>query len=376
MKKKLLIISGSVILILAAIMGLLFNHLGKPNGRRVLNFIKENPNKASLTFIRNGKELVQYKADRKMPLASVAKILIALEYANQAADDKIQPEQMVSLEDLNRYYIPNLDGGAQPEWEKSLKERNILKDSSVSLQEVVKGMIDFSSNANMEYLIELLGLEHINRNIAVLGLTGHEEIYPFYSFLLIPYSLMKTYGDMTENEKIAKAKKELKEMPSEKFRNLAMQEHLNLKKDVKGTYIKSAEMDKWYDEEFDKINSDRMVAATTRDYGILLSKINDSQYFSKDVRKYLEAVMEGPMEASGNKKQFLHLGYKGGSTNYILNSAIYALDKENNSIEMALFTNDLSTNEMKSLSKNMNEFLYSAMTSREFQDEMARDFKE
>lgn len=81
----------------------------------MLNFVKDNPGKASLTIIDNGKAIIQYHADRKMPLASVAKILVAVEYAKQAAENKVKPEQMVSLDETNRYYMLKLDGDAQPQ---------------------------------------------------------------------------------------------------------------------------------------------------------------------------------------------------------------------------------------------------------------------
>lgn len=375
MYKKRLIISTGLFVIIAAIICLIITVSGEADRHKVLNFIKKNPDKSSMTIILNGEELIQYNADRKMPLASVVKILVALEYANQAANKKVDPMQMVHLDDLNRYYIPKLDGGAQPEWEKSLREKNLLKDSSVSLKEVAKGMIDYSSNANMEFLMELLGIENINQNIKTLGLTEHEEIYPFYSSLLIPYSLMSSYNGLNRSEKIQKAKIELKEMSLETFRDLAAKEHENLKNDVDGAYIKGAEIEKWYDNEFDRMNSDRMAGATTRDYGILLSKLNSYKYLSKEVKENLDGIMEGPMESEGNKERFLHLSFKGGSTNYILNSAIYAVDKDNNSIEIAFFTNNLSKNDMKLLSKHMNEFLYSALTSKEFQDNIVQELK-
>jgi D-alanyl-D-alanine carboxypeptidase len=251
-----------------------------------------------------------------------------------------------------------------------MKEQNKVESGAVSLKEIAKGMIDFSSNANMEYLIEVLGLDEINNNIKKLKLTGHEEIYPFYSSLLIPGSLMKDYKELTQDEQIAKAKSELKIMSQEEFNLRAIQEHNKLKEDVDGSYLKSIQLEQWYDIEFDKINSDRLVAATTREYGEILTKINKGDFLSKEADFYFREVMEGPMESEENKKLFKHMGFKGGSTNYILNTVMYTLDKEDQGVEIALFTNELAEDEYKKLSKNMNEFLYQVITNKEFRQKV------
>lgn len=372
MKKqvKIMIVTVLGFLLLAVMIGAVIQWKEGPDSLAVLGFIRDNPQKASLTLIKDGQSMVQYNADRKMPLASVAKIIIAIEYANQAAENKIAPKQMVSLEEINRYYIPKLDGGAQPQWEEYMKAEKMIINKAVPLEEVVKGMIDFSSNANMEYLIELLGLDRINRNIEKLGLKSHEQLYPFYACLLIPARLMKEYGNLPEDEKIKRAKSELRTMPREEFRNLALKEHERLSQDEDGSYLKSLQVEQWYDKEFDKINSDRMVTATTREYGEILSKINSSGYFSKETETYLRNVMEGQMIRKANRKLFKHLGFKGGSTNYILNSTMYVLDRRDQSVEIALFTNDLTDRELKILSKNMNAFLYEAVTEKEFQQKL------
>lgn len=357
MKKVYLVTAGVLLVLVIAFFGVKFLGTPKPNAEHVLQFIREHPEKASLTIIHNDKAVVDYNSKRMMPLASVVKIMVAVEYAKQAAAGSIRPDELIKLEELERYYLPKLDGGAQPEWVKSVKERKVVKGDSVPMEEVVKGMIQPSSNANTEYLMERLGLDKINGNILELGLTRHEPIYPFYSSLLIPYELMQKYPDLPQKEKVIKAKEELRKMPAEQFRTLAMTIHEKLKNDVDGSYKKAAGIASWYDKEFDRMNSDRLIASTTGDYATLLMKINSRKFFPPEVQKHLEKVMETPMESPGNQTLYEHLGFKGGSTSYIINTTIYAADKEGNRTEMALFTNDLKPRELENLQANMNEFM-------------------
>lgn len=340
--------------------------------RIVFKYMKHHPENVALTVIRNNNVIVSFNSNRMMPLASVVKIMIAIEYAQQSANGRINPDEPVNLTEIDKYYIPKLDGDAQPKWIDSLKSLNLIKDNSVSLKEVAKGIIDFSSNANMDYLIEILGIDNINKNISTLGLKNHDKIYP-YSFLLMPYGLMQKNDNLPEKERIAKTKEELRNMTKEQFYLLAMQEHNKLANDIDGAYKKAVDIEKWYDNEFDKINSDRMVASTTEDYGLLLSKINGRNYFSPQVQNYLDQLMEGPMESAGNQELFQHLGLKGGSTNYILNTALYAIDKKDDSTEIVLFINNIEQKDYEKLQGNMNEFLYGILTNSETRNKLVEE---
>ncbi|WP_052759531.1 serine hydrolase [Paenibacillus sp. DMB20] len=369
-KSKLILYSMASITVVSIAAVFLFSNINKGE-EAVLRFIKKHPENVSFTLIHNEEVVAAYHSNRMMPLASVVKIMVALEYAQQAADGKISPHEYVKLADIDKYYIPKLDGGAQPEWGESLKSRKLIKDDSVALEEVAKGMIDFSSNANMEYLIERLGMDPINSNIAKLGLTNHQKVFPIYSSLLIPYEIMQKNPDLPQEERIKKAKEELRTMSQEQFQTFAIQQHEKLKNDVDGSYKRTAAIEEWYDEEFDKILSDRMVASTTEDYGLLLSKINSRTTFSPQVHQHLDAVMEGPMQNPANKESFKHLGFKGGSTNYVLNTAMYAVDKDNQSTEILLFTNNLESKEYQNFSKNINAFLNGVLTKPEFRKKVS-----
>jgi D-alanyl-D-alanine carboxypeptidase len=371
--KRISLIICCFVVAIVSITAVLFFTKMNSESEYVFKYMKQHPENVALTVIRNNNVIASFNSNRMMPLASVVKIIIAIEYAQQSANGKINPDEPVSLTEIDKYYIPKLDGDAQPNWIDSLKSLNLIKDNSVSLKEVAKGMIDFSSDANMEYLIEILGIDNINKNISTLGLKNHDKIYPIYSYLLAPYELMKKNDNLPEKERIAKAKEELRNMTKEQFYLLAMQEHNKLANDIDGAYKKEVDIEKWYDNEFDKIFSDRMVPSTTEDYGLLLSKINDRNYFSPQVQNYLDQVMEGPMESAGNQELFQHLGMKGGSTNYILNTALYAIDKKDDSTEIVLFINNIEQKDYKELQGNMNKFLEGILTKSETHNKLVEE---
>ncbi|WP_052343655.1 serine hydrolase [Bacillus massiliigorillae] len=367
MKKKILYIGG-VILAVMAIASFVSLYSNRPNGGKILSFIEKHPNQAALSVIYNNKEVTSFNSERKMSLASVVKILVAIEYAEQAAEGKIILDEKVKLSELNRYYLENLDGGAHPAWLESIKEKKLVQDGEIALEEVAKGMVEYSSNANTDYLMDRLGLESINAQIEKLGLTNHEPLTYIDASILIPYEIMNTYENMSKEDKVAKAKKELRNMTPKQYKALALNIHEKMKDDKDGSYKKAVNIESWYDEDFDRLYVDRFVQSTTTDYVTVLNKLNSRSYFTKNVQQNIEAIMETPMESEGNQKAYNHVGMKGGSFASVLNMAIYVEDKENNKTELAVFFNGLESKEFNKLSKHMNDFFVKVVNEPEFRD--------
>ena len=180
--KKRLIIYGSIILII----GIAGFAIFRDNPEYVLNHLKDNPQTTSLYLAENGVELITYQSDVVRPLASTVKILIAAEYAMQIDAGQLNKDSSVSLADLKRYYLKNSDGNAHEEWLNTMQSEGKIKNNEVTLHDVAKGMVTYSSNANTDYLIDLLGITAINERAKALGLTQHEDVYPIVSAILIP----------------------------------------------------------------------------------------------------------------------------------------------------------------------------------------------
>ncbi len=81
-------------------------------------------------------------------------------------------------------------------------------------------MIAYSSNANTEFLMELLGLENINKVLEQLNLVDHEPLYPIVSSLYIPTQFMKEKG-LTKKETLTA----MKAMDMTEYRERALSIH-------------------------------------------------------------------------------------------------------------------------------------------------------
>lgn len=335
----------------------------KPDADYVLKFIAKNPDRSSLSIIKNGKSLADVQSDRLLSLASTVKIIIAIEYSQQAAHSEIDPAEKIKTGDLARFYIPGTDGGAHEAWLEAMKEQGHLQNGTVSLMEIAKGMISYSSNANTEFLMMRLGLDRINANLEKLQLLKHDKIFPFVSALFIPYEIAQSKGlDIFDKKDVKKEESYFKEMSQASYIEESIKIHQKLIEDLNGDYKDEVNIRAWHNVTFDRIFSNRFVRSTTCEYVSIVQKMNERSYFQSHVREYLQPIIEWPMNIQKNQKRFRKLGGKGGSTSFILTYTFYAEDKQGNRTELAAFFNDIYGYETVKLSNSSSAFQLAVLT--------------
>ncbi len=318
----------------------------------VLEFIRNNPEKSSLKLIRNGEVVADYYSNRMMPLASTVKIAIAIEYAYQAAHDNLDPDEMVALSELEKYYLPDTDGGAYKSWLEGLKQKKYNR--MVPLQEVADGMMRYSSNANTEYLCDRLGLKKINDRIESMGVKDHSEIYYFVSALLIPSVV---FSDKTGDELISA----IKLIPQTEYIQLCSMLHDSLKHtaDFKSEFTMLT-------ADVQRLWSDRLPASTASEYAAIMAKINSGEYFDSLTQKHLEQLLGWPMDNPANAEWLKQVGVKGGATASVLTKVLYATDEYGNKTEMAMFFNDLKMAQNTYLQMHMDQFDIDVLRNKAF----------
>ena len=322
--KKRLIIYGAIVATLTIVAFILF----KPKPSYTLNYLKKNPEKTSLYVAHDNDTIITHHSDQPRPLASVVKIIIALEYAYQIDHENIAKEQIVSLDTLDHYYIENTDGGAHEAWINYLDEENKIDNNEVALHEVAKGMITFSSNANTDYLIDLLGVDNINDRKSDFELTDHDDVYPLVGAILISQNYKQEIDD-------SNWKQQLRNISNKEYKHLA----LDYSEQMKTNEI-NKEIDLTVNEQ--RIWSDRLPKAPAATYGKLLHMIASEQ-FPEEVSTMMRDLMEWPMEMyEENKDLYKHFGAKGGSTAFVYNQAIYGETLDGQPFEIVLFMDDLS----------------------------------
>ncbi len=129
-----------------------------------------------------------YNSDSTFPLASVTKLLIFIEYARQVYADIIPMEELVNIDILNRYSVPGTDTGSHDRFIAQYPRDTRY----ISLWEIASlGMIQFSSNAASDYMLDRLGTVNWDALYESLDITNTTSPHPLN---MIPL-LMNNHDD-------------------------------------------------------------------------------------------------------------------------------------------------------------------------------------
>lgn len=335
----------------------------QPAADSLLSFIKNNPARSALYLVRNDSVLAKHNENKMMPLASTVKIMVAVEFAKQAGAGVIDPEQMVALSELDRYYIPFTDGNAHPMWLQFEKKRSNVKNDSISLLNVARGMTIFSSNANTEYLMALLGLDNINNNIRLFNLKDHTPVFPVVASLFVYQN--------PNHKKEEQILKDIRKLSNEQYARFIFGIHMALRND---TVLKPKFRPTDLTMNMQRVWSDRLSASTVKAYAQLASALNNRRYFDVTTYGILADILEYIMENPRNTAWLKHAGMKGGSTPWVLTKTMYATTKEGVRFELAYFFNDLTQEENNQLASWMNAFELMILTNPGFVDKIRDTF--
>ncbi|MFD1413558.1 class A beta-lactamase-related serine hydrolase [Oceanobacillus jeddahense] len=329
-----------------------------------MEFIKENKDSDRVAFLAtwNNEPIAEINTDLALPLASVVKIIIAIEFASQAEEGNIDPSEMIAMEEVDKYYFPNTDGGAHDAWKSTLED----EEGDVSLEQIAQGMMDFSSNANTDYLIERLGLEEVNNRIEELDLNHHEPIYPLTASIAIPKKVMED-NNIEENE----LEDALRDLDDDAYRQIAVD------------LFEEWQEEPWTDEEkeeagalldmsIQKVWSDRLTHATAEDYHQIMAMLNNKEHYSEAFYEELDAIFSLDLE----DESIVRTAQKGGSTAFVLNQAVYAEDADGNRFEMILFTNDLNLSELEVAAMQVQALTDKLVNEEDFREEVKETLAE
>lgn len=363
---KILLFITAAILIFVVIFIVFFLIAKRQNRMKtekdVLAFLLDNPDKASLYMIKNGVEKISYNSEAKMPLASTVKLIIAIEFARQLATKKLDKNELVTLEELNKFYIPGSDGNAHKNWLQWLQSARKEIEGKTTLFEVVRGMLTHSSNANTEFLIEKLGLDQINENVTKLSLASHDLIFPFSSA-----GLMSSYIQERDKIDFKESVNKINKMSYEEYMEASIEIHSILNSDKGSSSIQKWNTKQIYARKLQVLESRKLPRSTTKEYAHIMKLIHKEELVPSAINSYLKPLVERQVDHSKLKE----FGNKGGSTISVLTEAFYCTDREGNDIQLALFIQEESGIDYIWLKHKLDLFFYKLLTDEAFQEEVS-----
>ncbi|MEW9675227.1 serine hydrolase [Lentibacillus sp. L22] len=319
-------------------------HNLKKNKYDLLNYLKNHKEILSITLKENGQDTLAINPNKKIPLASTLKIIIAFNFVKCAMNNKFSVVDKVRLSELEKLYIKDTDGGAHSNWKKSINS-----PTEVSLLEVAKGMMQFSSNACTDFLIDKIGVDVINKSIEALQL-NHDKITYLTPSVLIP-------GYLSDKRKLAINK--IAAMNKQSYQNLSSELFEKMKADESGYLEKKAT--KMLDQKMQLLITNKMASSTTKQYADLMYKLGNELLTEEEKEIFSEILIGKSIKSNYDD----YLWYKGGSTLFVLTSALYK-ESQNTTLSFSLFIKDDTGGELYWIRNIFNDFVISVATDAEF----------
>jgi hypothetical protein len=324
------------------------------NAQPALDRILNSPGNVGLAAYRVGQEEqgVYLNPDEPMPLASVVKVIHLVAYAEAVAAGDLDPTNTVFLDELEAFYLPNIDLGAHSRALSELEENGRVFGSppAVLLDEVPGMMIASSSNAATDYLHLLLGQKRLEETAVALGLTSQTAPCPFLGQFLVmgnhilpqdsSYRVWESYlADPVSFGRDAMLLTEAFSSDDE-FRQMAIEWRGQTRRP-------SGQTQRLFSQDFNAQGS-------AADYAALMTRIAQNGLSNGESSYIARRFLEWPMRFAGNQALFSNLGYKNGSLPGILTTVYYAYPKgETAPIVVALFFRNLEGRTSHEMRENL-----------------------
>lgn len=301
--------------------------------RPALQRLLDAPGTVGLVAFQAGREAggVYLNPDMSMPLASVAKLITLVAYAEAIATGALNPLEQVALAELDRYYLPNFDLGAHRRAVAELREEGrllgVAPDEAVLLEDVAWMMIRHSSNAAADYLHLRLGQARIEETATALGLNTPPAIQTAPCTFLGQFLMMGNHTRGAANDRAV-----LAALLDEPTGAAAYGAEVALLADayINDETFRAAEQAWRSRTRGPSIDTQHFFAArlapqgTAGAYAALMSRLAQNGLSNADSSFQARRILEWPNQFEANQELFSNVGYKNGALPGVLTTAYYA----------------------------------------------------
>ena len=326
----------------------------------VVNHLLDKPEGSALLLIKNGEVIIDQNTEASLPLAGISKMVIALVFAEQAVEHRVDPEKRIALQHLERFYI---GGRNYQAWKIRGEAEGWIQENQVPLKYIAQGVLRFSANTNADFLMHYLGLSTINSWLEEKKLFAHAPLIPFNASAIFCHNL--------EN------------LPPQKFLTLMdtlsqeayIQKVLSIQNRLaQGDSLRSKSLHtlKINDLEALKMWSDRLPKARPKDYAHLTHWLLNKSLSDKELARHITFLFEEWAfdDHPGLDQQFSRIGFKTGSTGFLLNTILYLQDKKGNQAQVVLFMTGLSPNKHMLINRLSSNFVFDLATNDNFVEDI------
>ncbi len=278
---------------------------------------------------------VFYNADMPLVLASTVKTAVLVAYAEAVEVGELNPEEQVSVADLEKYYLPKTDGGAHAAGLAGLgiptDADGFARDQTarLTLDDIARIMIHNSGNAETDYLLVRLGPERIATTLTAAGLAHHTPLPTLLGITLVMFNHESPLTDAAQRqaviEEVTKGNLAAPDSLADLYVHNANWRAAQLAFMQSDAFLVAAEQMGW-DGQVEA--SQLLPHGTAREYAHLMAQIASGQLNSPAVSTRIQQKLEtSPGDVLMRLLFHQRYGAKDGCTAGVLTLVSYAVPK-------------------------------------------------
>lgn len=145
-------------------------------------YIGEQPSNVSVVSrsVTNPDTTIAYGGDKRRTMGTLSNFFLVTTYVRLAEDGVIDPQQMVSLDSVDRYQLPYIDASHHENAKTALNNQGVVTENNhVPLNELVQYMIVYNDLAAADFLYQQLGRKAVSQTMQQLNLQSTDLPLPF-----------------------------------------------------------------------------------------------------------------------------------------------------------------------------------------------------
>lgn len=269
---------------------------------------------------------LRHNADALFPLAATRIVVILGAYAEAVAQRRLDPDELVPLPEIQRWWVRGTDGGAHLGAERDWRRRERITRGqvlAVPLAEVAHGMVRWSSNACADYLLARLGPETVTGWAARRGMPQQQPLYPMHDELAGWIQYGDAWARLSPAEREDALGAGASGGPSPRSANRWRMARLGAERQARLAAVSCS--------------------GTPAEYAGLMARLHsDASGMAREEAQVMRHALGWPREVSErNAQRFTVFASKGGSLAGVLTEVSYLVSTDGVSLVVAQFYRDL-----------------------------------
>lgn len=271
-------------------------------------YIGENPEHSAVVSrsVTNPDTTIAYGANELHTMGTLSNFFLITTYARLVEQGEINPDELVSLDEINLYQLPYIDASNHDDAKTALDNRGVItSDNEVPLNELIQSAIIYNDLAASDYLFFELGQASINQTYELLDLRNTDRPLPFAGLYITLHPALADSDFDSHFE-------QLQNLSEDEFRDQVLANTNRYKSDdkfherVNSLFDQQQGLGIGFTERRDILSL--FPKSTAKELSSLMIKLEQDSLISAPVSKRVKNLMDWPYDEQGLNNDFKYYG--------------------------------------------------------------------